>query len=294
MRVFVTGASGWVGSAVVPELTAAGHEVVGLARSDASASALAAAGAAAVRGELGDADVLRVAAKDCDGVIHLAFIHDFSDFQTAIDADRAAITALCEALEDSGKPLVVTSGTPAIPGRVATELDSAVPGSPVAGRDENARVALDFAARGVRASVIRLPRSVHGDGDRHGFLARLIAMARDRGTSGYVGDGASRWPAVHVKDAAVLFRVALEKAAAGSVLHAVGDEGVPTLDIATVIGRHLGVPTTERAPEHFGFLGSLMATDQPASSTLTRQTLGWTPTRPGLIEDLEAGHYFGG
>ncbi|MBS2535478.1 SDR family oxidoreductase [Catenulispora sp. NF23] len=293
MRVFVTGASGWVGSAVVPELLAAGHQVLGLARSDASEAALTAAGAEAVRGELGDPDTLAAAAKGCDGVIHLAFIHDFSDFQGAIDADRTAIQALGGALQGSGKPLVVTSGTPAVPGRVATELDSAAPDTPAAGRDANARVALDFAARGVRPSVVRLPRSVHGAGDKHGFVARLIGLARDRGTSGYVGDGGSRWPAVHVKDAAVLFRLALEKATAGSVLQAVGDEGVPTGDIAAVIGRHLNLPTAALPPEDFGFLGPLLATDQPASATLTRQTLGWAPVRPGLIADLDEGHYFG-
>ncbi|WP_194893509.1 SDR family oxidoreductase [Catenulispora pinisilvae] len=293
MRVFVTGASGWVGSAVVPELLAAGHQVLGLARSDASEAALRAAGAEAVRGELGDPDTLAAAAKGCDGVIHLAFIHDFSDFQGAIDADRTAIQALGGALQGSGKPLVVTSGTPAVPGRVATELDSAAPDTPAAGRDANARVALDFAARGVRPSVVRLPRSVHGAGDEHGFVARLIGLARERGTSGYVGDGGSRWPAVHVKDAAVLFRLALEKATAGSVLQAVGDEGVPTGDIAAAIGRHLNVPTAALPPEDFGFLGPLLATDQPASATLTRQTLGWAPVRPGLIADLDEGHYFG-
>lgn len=293
MRVFVTGASGWVGSAVVPELLAAGHRVLGLARSDASEAALRAAGAEAVRGELGDPDTLAAAAKSCDGVIHLAFIHDFSDFQGAIDADRTAIQALGGALQGSGKPLVVTSGTPAVPGRVATELDSAAPDTPAAGRDANARVALDFTARGVRPSVVRLPRSVHGAGDEHGFVARLIGLARERGTSGYVGDGGSRWPAVHVKDAAVLFRLALEKATAGSVLQAVGDEGVPTGDIAAAIGRHLNVPTAALPPEDFGFLGPLLATDQPASATLTRQTLGWAPVRPGLIADLDEGHYFG-
>jgi nucleoside-diphosphate-sugar epimerase len=292
MQVFVTGASGWVGSAVVPELLAAGHDVLGLARSDASAAALTAAGAGVVRGELGDADTLRAAAKNCDGVIHLAFIHNFDDFQGAVDTDRAAITALGSALEGSGKPLVVTSGTPAVPGRVATELDSADPNSPAAGRDANARAALDFSARGVRPAVVRLPRSVHGQGEQHGFIARLITLARDRATSGYVGDGANRWPAVHVKDAAVLFRLALEKAAAGSVLHAVADEGVPTGDIAAVIGRHLNVPTAALPPEDFGFLGPLLATDQPASSTLTRRTMSWQPVQPGLIEDLNAGHYF--
>ncbi|MGV9818657.1 SDR family oxidoreductase [Nocardia xishanensis] len=291
MRVFVTGASGWVGSAVVPELIGAGHQVLGLARSDSSAAALTEAGAEVIRGGLDDLDVLHAGAAGSDAVIHLAFIHDFSRFAESIQTDARAIEAMGAALEGSGKPLVITAGTPAVPGQVATEHDHSAPGTPTAGRDANARMALAMASRGVRPSVVRLPRSVHGDGDQ-GFIAQLIGIARDKGASGYVGDGTSRWPAVHVQDAAHLFRLALEQAPAGSVLHAVGDEGVPTRDIAAAIGRHLNLPTGPAPAENFGFLGHLLAVDQPAFATLTHELLGWKPTRPGLLQDLDQGHYF--
>ena len=293
MRVFVTGASGWIGSAVVPELLGAGHQVLGLARSDDSAAAIAAAGAEVLRGDLNDLDTLRAGAASSDGVIHLAFIHDFTDLEASVTADRRAIETMGAALEGTGKALVIASGTPALPGRVATERDESAPGSPVAGRMENAKAALAMAARGVRSSVVGLPRTVHGDGDRHGFIARMAGLARDKGVSGYVGDGTSRWPAVHVLDAAHLFRLAVEQAPAGSRLHAVGDEGVPTLDIATVIGRHLNVPTASVPAEEFGFLGYVLSVDQPASATLTRELVGWRPVQPGLIEDMDKGHYFG-
>lgn len=291
MRVFVTGASGWIGSAVVPELIDAGHTVAGLARSDASATAVAAAGAEVVRGDLADLDGLRAAATGADAVVHLAFIHDFSRFEASIQADAHAIEALGAALEGSGRPFVIASGTPFVPGRVVTEHDTSAAEGPAVGREANARAALALAGRGVRVSVVRLPRSVHGEGD-HGFIAQLVGIARDKGVSGYVGGGDARWPAVHVRDAAHLFRLALEQARAGSVLHAVGDEGVPTGDIAAVIGRHLGLPAEPRPAEEFGFLGMLLAGDQPASSRLTRDLLGWRPTGPGLIEDLDQGHYF--
>jgi nucleoside-diphosphate-sugar epimerase len=293
MRVFVTGASGWIGSAVVPELLGAGHRVLGLARSDDSAAAIAAAGAEVLRGDLDDLDTLRAGAAGSDGVIHLAFIHDFSDFEASVTADRRAIETMGGALEGSGKPLVIASGTPALPGHVATERDESAPGSPVAGRMENGRAALGMAARGVRSSVVGLPRTVHGDGDRHGFIARLVGIARDTGVSGYVGDGSNRWPAVHVLDAAHLFRLAVERAPAGSRLHAVGDEGVPIRDIADVIGRHLNVPTASVPAGDLGFLGQVLSIDQPASATLTRELLGWRPVQPGLIEDMDKGHYFG-
>jgi len=293
MRVFVTGASGWIGSAVVPELIGAGHQVLGLARSGDSAAAVSAAGAEVLRGDLDDLDALRAGATSCDGVIHLAFIHDFTDLEASVSADRRAIETMGAALEGSGEPLVIASGTPALHGRVATERDETAPGSPVAGRAANARAALGMAARGVRSSVVGLPRTVHGDGDRHGFIARLVAIARDKGVSGYVGDGSSRWPAVHVLDAAHLFRLAVEQAPAGSRLHAVGDEGVPIRDIAEVIGRHLNLPTASAPAEDFGFLGQILAIDQPASAVLTRELLGWRPVHPGLIEDLDKGHYFG-
>jgi nucleoside-diphosphate-sugar epimerase len=293
MRVFVTGASGWIGSAVVPELIGAGHQVLGLARSDSSAAAITAAGAEVLRGDLDDLDILRNGAVGSDGVIHLAFIHDFTQVEDSVRADARAIETMGAALEGSGKPLAIASGTPALPGRVATERDEPAPGGLMAGRAENARAALDMAARGVRSSVIGLPRTVHGEGDRHGFIARLVGIARDKGVSGYVGDGSNRWPAVHVKDAAHLFRLAVEQAPAGSRLHAVGDEGVPIRDIAAVIGRHLNLPTASVPAEDLGFLGQILAVDQPASSTLTSELLGWQPAQPGLIEDLDKGHYFG-
>jgi len=292
MRVFVTGASGWIGSAVVPELLGAGHQVLGLARSDSSAAAIAAAGAEVVRGDLDDLGALRAGVASSGGVIHLAFIHDFTDFEASVGADRRAIETMGAALEGSGKPLVIASGTPAVPGHVATERDESASGSPVAGRLANAQAALGMAARGVRSSVVGLPRTVHGDGDHHGFIARLIGIARDKGVSGYVGDGSSRWPAVHVLDAAHLFRLAVEQAPAGSRLHAVGDEAVPTRDIAEVIGRHLNLPTASVPAEDFGWLGQILAIDQPASSAQTRELLGWRPVQPGLIDDLDKGHYF--
>jgi nucleoside-diphosphate-sugar epimerase len=293
MRVFVTGASGWIGSAVVPELLGAGHRVLGLARSDDSAASIAAAGAEVLRGDLDDLDTLRAGAAGSDGVIHLAFIHDFTDIEASVTADRRAIETMGGVLEGSGKPLVIASGTPALPGHVATERDESAPGSPVAGRMANARAALGMAARGVRSSVVGLPRTVHGDGDRHGFIARLVGIARDTGVSGYVGDGSNRWPAVHVLDAAHLFRLAVERAPAGSRLHAVGDEGVPILDIAEVISRHLNVPTASVPAGDLGFLGLVLSIDQPASAALTRELVGWRPVQPGLIEDMDKGHYFG-
>jgi nucleoside-diphosphate-sugar epimerase len=293
MRVFVTGASGWIGSAVVPELIGAGHQVLGLARSDSSTAAVAALGADVLRGDLEDLDSLRAGAIDADAVIHLAYVHDFARREESVQIDARAVEALAAALEGTGKPLVAASGTPATPGRVATERDFPVFGGPAAGRDKNARAVLDLASRGIRASVVRMPRSVHGDGDRHGLISRLIGFARDRGAVCYVGDGSSRWPAVHVLDAAALVRLAVERAPAGSVLHAVADEGVPARDFAAVIGRHLNLPTASAPAEDLGFLGMVLALDCPASSALTTELLGWRPVQSGLIEDLDKGHYFG-
>ncbi len=306
MRVFVTGASGWIGSAVVPELIGAGHQVTGLARSDASAAALGAAGAQVLRGTLDDLGSLRSVAAASDGVIHLAFKHDIAfsgDFQGAADADRRAIETFGEALAGSGRPFVIASGTLGLtPGRVATERDGDDPGPATAhlpsgprARLENAQMTLAFAARGVRSSVLRLPPTVHGEGD-NGFLTALVGIARAKGVAGYLGDGSNRWPAVHRLDAALLFRLAVEKAPAGSVLHAVADEGVPIRAIADVMGRHLDVPVAPipaaEAGEHFSFLAGFIGLDSPASSTLTRELLGWHPTHPGLIDDLDKGHYF--
>ena len=302
MRVFVTGASGWIGSAVVPELLGAGHRVVGLARSDASAAALAAAGAEVQRGTLDDLESLRAAAADSDGVIHLAFKHELAftgDFQGAAESDRRAIETFGEALVGSDRPFVIASGTlGAAPGRVATERDTpelTSLGSGPGARAANAQMTLSLAPRGVRSSVVRLPPTVHGDGD-NGFMAFIVGIAREKGLSGYIGDGTSRWPAVHRLDAARVFRLALENAPAGSTLHAVADEGVPIRDIAELVGRHLAVPTASVAPEdaaeHFGFLAGFLGIDSPASSTLTRELLSWQPTHPGLIDDLDEDHYF--
>lgn len=296
MRVFVTGASGFIGSAVVPELIGAGHQVVGLARSDASAAALAAAGAEVQRGALDDLDSLRAGAAASDGVIHLAFIHDFSAYESAAQTDLRAIEALGGALEGTGRPFIVTSGTLCLrAGRVGTELDAIDPNSPMAPRIPSALAAHALVARDVRASVVRLAPSVHGEGDR-GFVAALITIAREKGVSGYIGDGSNRWPAVHRLDAARLFRLALEEAPAGSVLHGVADEGVPVRAIAEVIGRHLNLPVVAIAPEdaaeHFGWLNMFLTADIPASSALTRELVGWQPNHPGLIDDLDQGHYF--
>ncbi|WP_327269634.1 SDR family oxidoreductase [Streptomyces sp. NBC_01218] len=307
MRVFVTGASGWIGSALVPELIAAGHQVVGLARSDTAAAALGEAGAEVRHGSLDDLGVLRDAAAASDGVIHLAFRHELAfsgNFDAAADADRRAIDTFGEALAGSGRPLLIAAGTLGLaPGRLATEEDGRSPDrsavtTPPTGpskRMENARAVLALADRGVRASVVRLPPTVHGDGDQ-GFLATIVAVARAKGVSGYLGDGANRWPAVHRDDAARLFRLALEGAPAGSVLHAVADEGVPIRTVAEVIGRHLGLPVASvdaaDAAAHFTWLGAFLALDGPASAARTRALLGWQPTGPGLLDDLDRGHYF--
>jgi nucleoside-diphosphate-sugar epimerase len=306
MRVFVTGASGWIGSAVVPELIGAGHQVVGLARSDAAVAALAAAGAEVLRGTIDDLDSLRRAAAASDGVIHLAFKHDIAfsgGFQDAADADRRAVETFGEALAGSDRPFVIASGVAGlVPGRVATERDGRGPASETAHlssgpqtRQGTAQLTLSLAAQGVRSSVVRLAPTVHGDGD-HGFMATIVSIARAKGLSGYIGDGSNRWPAVHRLDAAHLFRLALEQAPAGSVLHAVADEGVPIRAIAEVIGRHLDLPVVaispEDAGEHFGWLAGFLAVDSPASSALTRERMGWTPVQVGLIADLDQGHYF--
>jgi len=292
MRIFVTGPSGWIGSSVVPELIAAGHQVVGLARSDASASAVESMGAEVVRGELTDLDVLRAAALDSDGVIHLAFLVP-STSQEATDADARAIETFADALAGTGKPLIVSGGTLSRPGGVSTERDEIVAAGPIAARITNMKAALATADRGIRSVLVMLPRSVHGDGERHGFIPQLISVARAKGFSGYIGEGANRWPAVHVKDAATLYRLAVEKAPAGSVLNAVGDEGVPVREIAEAIARHLGVPAKSVTPDEYeGMLGRLLSSDMPASSALTQQLLGWAPTHPGLIADIEQGHYF--
>ncbi|BFU45345.1 SDR family oxidoreductase [Krasilnikovia sp. MM14-A1004] len=300
MRVFVTGTSGHLGSAVLPELLTAGHQVVGLARSDAAAAAIEKLGGQVRRGDMSDLDVLREEAGVADGVIHLAFRHDLmqsGDLAGAADADLAAITAIAGALDGMGKPLVGTSGTAMLArsgdlGRTGTERDVIAGGY----RIDAENYVIDLAERGVRSSVIRLTPTVHSSLDYHGFIPGLIAMARARGYAAYVGDGANRWPAVHTLDAARLYRLALENAPAGTRLHAVDDEGVPFADIAAAIGRNLGVPVRGISPEqasgYFGFLAAFVQLDNPTSSASTRQLLDWHPTHARLIADLDAGHYF--
>jgi nucleoside-diphosphate-sugar epimerase len=290
MRVFVTGATGGIGSAVVPELIGAGHEVLALARSDASARAATAMGADVLRGDLDDPASLRAGAKVSDGVVHLAFLH-FDDFERAVAQETVAVETFGAALAGSGKPFVMASGTPAVPGRASTERDSMPIEGPIGGRGRNAHAALELAANGVRSAVVRLPRSVHRAGGPCGFASLLVEAARRSGVSGFVGDGSQRWPAVHVLDAARLFRLVLEEAAPGTVAHAVADEGDPMRALAEAIGRELNIPTASVPAENFGYFGLIFGADQPASSELTRETFGWRPTHPSLLEDLEAGNY---
>ncbi|MFI0787541.1 SDR family oxidoreductase [Streptomyces lydicus] len=289
MRVFVTGATGLIGSTVVAELLGNGHTVLALARSDASARAAEAAGAEPLRGALADLDVLRAGVTQADGVVHLAFGNDFSSPEALaknIAEESAALAALGEELVGSNRPLVTVSGTPQAPGRASTEADPVPTDGPVGGRGRTVTAVLDLAARGVRSTAVRLPRTVHNQGEG-GFAGLLTDLARRTGVSGYPGDGAQRWPAVHALDAAVLLRLALEQAEAGSVWHAVADEGDRVRDIAAVIGRRLGLPVESVPSQTYGPLGAIFATDQPSSSAHTRQALGWEPKHPGLLEDLE-------
>ena len=293
MRVFVTGATGFIGTAVVRELIDAGHQVLGLVRSDSATKSLVAAGADVHRGSLEDLESLRSGAAAADGVIHTAFIHDFSNYGPAAEADRRAIGTLGRALAGTDRPLIVTSGTLLAQrqGALAIEEDAHNPNFP----RKSEEAALALAARGIRASVLRLPPSVHGNGD-HGFVPRLISIAREKGVSAFIGDGLNRWPAVHRLDAAHLYRLALEKGSAAARYHGVADEGVATREIAEVIGRQLNVPVVsksrEEAADHFGWIALFFGIDGPASSALTQERLGWRPVQPGLIADLNAAHYF--
>jgi nucleoside-diphosphate-sugar epimerase len=297
MRVFVTGASGHLGSAIVPELIAAGHDVVGLARSDTAAAAVTALGATVHRGDLDDLDGLRKAAADADGVIHLAFNHEqmrSGDFAAAIATELAVVDALGDALAGTGKPLVGTSGTLVLAnrGRVGTEEDAAAPG----GRADAEIAVVGLAERDVRSSVVRVSPITHSTLDRHGFARTLIAVAKQTGVAGYPGDGANRWPAVHTLDVGHLYRLALEQAPAGTRWHAVGDEGLPVREIAQSIAGHLGVPAesipADRLDAHFGFLATLIVLDNPTSNLATRRILGWAPTHPGLLADFDNADYF--
>jgi nucleoside-diphosphate-sugar epimerase len=292
MRVFVTGATGFVGSAIVPELIGAGHQVLGLARSDKAAASLTSVGANVQRGSLDDLESLRNGAAAADAVIHAGFIHDFSNFAAAAETDRFAIETIGSVLAGSDRPFIVTSGAAlATPGRIATEEDAA--NSTFPRKSEEA--AASVAARAVRVSVLRLPPSVHGDGD-HGFVPRLIGIAREKGVSAYVGGGLNRWPAVHRLDAARLYKLVLEKDSGAPRYHAVADQGVPFREIAQVIGRRLNVPVVrkshEEAAAHFGWFAHFAGLDCPASSEQTQEWLGWRPTHASLIPDIDRPSYF--
>ena len=295
MRIFMTGASGWIGSAVIPELLEAGHSVLGLARSDAAADRVASLGADVVRGDLSDLDSLRAGAQAADGVVHLGYIHDFSRMDDAAQTDLAAIEVFGSVLAGTGGPLVIASGTLGLrPGEIGTEDDHPAPG--LHPRTGNSKAALDLSDSGVRSMTARFAPTVHGAGGDHGFIAVLVGVARERGVSAYVEQGANRWPAVHRLDAAHLVRLGVDSAPAGTVLHAVAEPAITSREIAEAIGDGLGLPVEsipmDKAGEHFGWIGMFFAADAPASNDKTRALLDWTPTHPTLIEDLSAGAYF--
>ncbi len=296
MRILVTGASGWIGSASVQELISAGHQVLGLARNDASAAKIAQLGAQVVRGSLDDPASLRNAAALAEGVVHLGYNHDFSQMAAAAQTDRAAIDVFADVLQGTGGPLLIASGTLGLaPGRVGSEED--MPSAGVHPRIANAAYTLGLADRGIRSMVVRFAPTVHGAGGDHGFVAVLARIARDKGLAGYIAEGQNRWPAVNRLDAGKLVQLAIDKAPPGSVLHAVAEEGIATRDIAAALSQFLKVPVAsipaERAQAHFDWLGMFFGADAPASSARTRSLLGWTPTHAKLLEDIAAGHYPG-
>ena len=296
MKVFVTGASGWIGSATIDELLNAGHEVIGLARSDASAAALEQKGVAVRRGNLDDLASIRAGAADADAVIHLANKHDFAHPEVSNAAERAAVEAIGDELAGSDRAFLLASGMAGNPGKIQVETDASPHHGPDSMRGGSENLALDYVERGVRAIPVRFAPTVHGAGD-HGFVAVIAQAARRAGMSAFVGDGANRWPAVHISDAARVVVLGLEKAPAGTILNAVGEGGIATRDIAAALGLSLGVPTASIAPEmaqeHFGFLGMFFSADIPASSTRTQALLGWTPSGPTLLDDIRAGYYPG-
>lgn len=291
MRVFITGASGWIGSALTAELVAAGHDVTGLARSEASAAKITAAGGTAVRGDMQDHDLIVSEATKADAVAHLAFTLDFAAFEGTVDNEVDLIAKIGTALEGTGKAFVAASGTPILPGRVATEDDVLDPAGPAGPRARTASAVLALSAKGIRSALVRMPRSVHGEGDQNGLVAALVALDRQLGAAAYIADGKNRWPAVHISDAARLFFLALESAPAGAVLHAVGEEGVVMRQVADVVAAKTGLPATAVDPEQLGVFGELLGVDQPSSAIMTRQLLSWEPSGPTLLDDLQAGHY---
>jgi nucleoside-diphosphate-sugar epimerase len=291
MRVFITGASGWIGTALTKELVAADHEVVGLARSQASAQKITALGGTAVLGSMQDHDLIVAEAQKADALAHLAFTLDFAEFDETVNNEVALINKIGAVYEGTGKAFIAASGTPILLGQLATESDVLDPTGPAGARARTADAVLALAQRGIRSGLVRMPRSVHGHGDKNGLIAALVGLDRQLGTAAYVGDGQNRWPAVHISDAARLFFLALEKAPAGSVLNAVGEEGVPMRAVAEVIAAKTGLESSAVDPEQLGVFGALLGGDQPASSATTRALMGWEPSGPTLLDDLEAGYY---
>jgi nucleoside-diphosphate-sugar epimerase len=291
MRAFVTGASGWIGTALTTELVAAGHDVRGLVRSDTSAEKVRQVGVTPVRGDMADHDLLVEEASNADVTAHLAFTLDFDAFDETVDNEVRLIEKIGAALEGTGKAFIAASGTPTSLGQLATEQDELDPAGPAGARSRTARAVSALSQRGIRSGLVRMPRTVHGEGDRNGLVSVLVGIDRQLGTAAYVGDGANRWPAVHISDAGRLFRIALETAPAGSVLHAVGEEGVPMRDVAEAIAKQTGLTASEVDPELLGVFGSLLGGDQPASNAATRRLVAWEPTGPTLLQDIEAGHY---